>query len=374
MRILHLVNSFLPVTENWVHNQISFNTISKSSVLCQYRCNETQFPYDSVYPVHPKHTFVARLDLLLAKTLERYRSAPAWRTIRAVHPDIIHGHFAFESWRHISAIRRSGLPLVTTFYGLDISMLPRRAIWRKRYRTLFACGAAFIVEGEFMAARLVKLGCPADKIHCIPIGVDSERLRRLPAHNNDSVTRILFTGFGREKKGAIYAAEAFGAVAAKCPVSVELHLIGDGTFREPVERLLKRAGVIDKCTFYGIVPVARYLELLARSDIVLAPSVTAANGDDEGGAPVTAIEAQTAGRPVVGTLHCDIPMVVKNGETGLLCPERDSAALSANLEKLVLDKELRRRMGAAAAVHAALQHDIRKQVEKISAVYRKCLL
>jgi colanic acid/amylovoran biosynthesis glycosyltransferase len=372
MHILHLVNTFLPVTENWIYNQITFNTRCHSSVLCQYRCNESQFPHGSVYPIHRTYTRFARLDLLFARMRERYRRAPVRRIIREVNPDIIHGHFAFESWRHFAAVRQSGLPLVTTFYGLDISMLPRRAIWRRRCPKLFDYGAAFIVEGDIMAARLAMLGCPDRKIHCIPIGVDIEQLRTLPARQNERITRILFTGLGREKKGARYAAEAFIAVAARCP-GVELHLIGDGEFRKPVEQRLRNAGIIDKCTFHGIVTVARYHELLAASDLVLVPSVTAANGDDEGGAPVTAIEAQAAGKPVVGTLHCDIPMVVKNTETGLLSPERDSLVLAANLEKLVTDNPLRLRMGAAATDHAARQHNIKNQVEKICEVYRLCL-
>jgi colanic acid/amylovoran biosynthesis glycosyltransferase len=99
--------------------------------------------------------------------------------------------------------------------------------------------------------------------------------------------------------------------------------------------------------------------------------VTAADGDTEGGAPVTVIEAQAAGVPVAGTLHCDIPMVVKHGETGLLCPERDRTALAANLETLIASPERRAKMGAAAAKRALQRHDIKKQVEKITNVYEK---
>jgi colanic acid/amylovoran biosynthesis glycosyltransferase len=99
--------------------------------------------------------------------------------------------------------------------------------------------------------------------------------------------------------------------------------------------------------------------------------VTAADGDAEGGAPVTVIEAQAAGVPVAATFHCDIPMIVKNGETGLLCKERDVAALAANLKNLVGDADLRNKMGAAASARAAQNHDINRQVEKIALVYEK---
>lgn len=372
MHILHCIHSFLPITENWVYSQLLFNTRCRSSVLCQYRQNETQFPHNSVYPVYWKLSLGAQCALLLSRLRERYRNGPALRIIRVAKPDLIHAHFAWEAWRHRSAIRESGLPFVTTFYGLDVSMLPRRAVWRKRYAYLFKRGNAFIVEGDFMAARLADLGCPADKINCIPIGVDIEGLHSLPVCRNGKTVRVLFTGLDREKKGAFFAADAFAAVAARYP-EVRFDLVGDGKFRLPVRRHLQKAGLLDRCTFHGYVSVSRYRELLCGADIVLAPSVTAVNGDTEGGAPVTVIEAQAVGIPVVGTLHCDIPMVVKHGETGLLCNERDTMALSANLERLFRDAELRRRMGAAAALHAAREHDIKKQVEKIYNLYVNCI-
>ena len=53
-------------------------------------------------------------------------------------------------------------------------------------------------------------------------------------------------------------------------------------------------------------------------DVFLAPSVTASNGDTEGGAPVAIIEMSASGMPIVSTNHCDIPSVVLDGVTGLL--------------------------------------------------------
>jgi colanic acid/amylovoran biosynthesis glycosyltransferase len=370
MHVLHLANPFLPVTQNWVYSQIKFNTRCSSSVLCQYRENEAQFPYERVYPMYPKRTLFAQADMLLTRARARYRKSCSETIIGSLKPDVVHGHFAFESWRHIGAIAKSGIPLVTTFYGLDISKLPRKKVWRKRYVLLFEHGAAFIVEGELMAARLSDLGCPLSKITCIPIGVPVDAIRAVPKRRDDAVVRILFTGLGREKKGGLDAAAAFATVAER-RADIHLDLIGNGPYRAPVKKLLAKEGVLDRCTFHGYVPWSRYLELLNGASIVLAPSVTAADGDTEGGAPVTVIAAQAAGVPVAGTLHCDIPMVVKHGETGLLCPERDRTALAANLETLIASPERRAKMGAAAAKRASQRHDIKKQVEKITNVYEK---
>jgi len=75
------------------------------------------------------------------------------------------------------------------------------------------------------------------------------------------------------------------------------------------------------------------------ADIFIHPSVTAANGDSEGGAPTTILEAQACGLPVLSTTHADIPNVVVPGGSALLTPERDVDALSVNLLTLINDQE-----------------------------------
>jgi glycosyltransferase involved in cell wall biosynthesis len=60
------------------------------------------------------------------------------------------------------------------------------------------------------------------------------------------------------------------------------------------------------------------------------------------------IEAMACGTPVIATRFGSVPEVVVDGETGLLVPPGDVAALRAALERLLGDADLRRRLGAAA--------------------------
>ena len=112
---------------------------------------------------------------------------------------------------------------------------------------------------------------------------------------------------------------------------------------------------------------------LLMADILLAPSITDANGDTEGGAPVSIVEALIAGVPVVGTNHCDIPNVVTHGETGLLCEERDVEALADNLAQLADNGKLREQMGKQAYETAPRKHDIRVRVKEILKNYQMVL-
>jgi colanic acid/amylovoran biosynthesis glycosyltransferase len=82
-------------------------------------------------------------------------------------------------------------------------------------------------------------------------------------------------------------------------------------------------------------------------DCLALPSVTAADGDQEG-IPVTLMEAMACGLPVVSTYHSGIPELVTDGETGLLVPERDVAALAGAIERLMTEEGLARRLADRA--------------------------
>jgi colanic acid/amylovoran biosynthesis glycosyltransferase len=74
------------------------------------------------------------------------------------------------------------------------------------------------------------------------------------------------------------------------------------------------------------------LEEAYRHHVFLSPSVTASDGDTEGGAPIALIEMAATGMPVVSTRHADIPEVLGDG---LLAPERDVDGLVACLRQLI---------------------------------------
>jgi colanic acid/amylovoran biosynthesis glycosyltransferase len=369
LTVAHFVNPFLPLTQNWIYHQLRYNTEARSIVLCQTLENSMQFPFENVYAAFPKTSLASRTNMIISRVRAQYRKGFYLSIIRKESPQVLHGHFSWESWRNIGIVKKTRLPLVTTFYGLDVNKLARKRVWKKRYERLFEIGDRFTVEGKYMAAALIAIGCPEEKIKVIPIGVDVEKILRHRVPTGGETIKILFVGLEREKKGSLEAAAAFAWVARKHP-HCQLHILGSGPFEKPVRDILTRAAVIDKCIFHGYVPFDAYCSLLGRMDILMAPSVVAKNGDTEGGAPVTVIEAQAAGIPVLGTRHCDIPNVVIEGQTGLLCEEHDTQSLIANLTKLVEDSELRKRMGHAAHIHAARHFSIERQVQELNRLYR----
>ncbi|GBU21573.1 glycosyl transferase [Fibrobacteres bacterium R8-0-B4] len=412
LKVCHFVTFYLPVTQNWIYSQLIHNKDCRAAVLCQRLVNPKQFPFDAVYPICQTRGISSVPSRLIHKIFQRYPLEPHISTVTKINPDILHGHFLLESWRNYRLVKRLNIPLVTTCYGQDVTSLLRKPFWAARSRKVFELGAAFVVEGEYMGEMLAAKGCPKEKIRVIKLGVDVNRICGIGnnicdddtdninsvdnvksingincindknnADDTDKKIRILFTGLNREKKGAIYAAKAFvKALSVNTDnhpdksgggIDLELHLLGDGIYRKPVEKILTDAGVMRNAVFHGMTTYSRYLEILKSADIVLAPSVRAADGDTEGGAPVAVIEALCAGVPVVGSNHCDIPNIVSNGSTGLLSAERDVEALAKDIRVLSNDSQLRAAMGERGKRYALAEHDIGRQVRKITEVYKE---
>src|SRR5262249_29160085 len=114
---------------------------------------------------------------------------------------------------------------------------------------------------------------------------------------------------------------------------------------------------------------AQYVRELAAADIFLHPSVTAADGDSEGGAPTTILEAQAVGGPAVATHHADIAYGVRGGGSALLGRRRDCPGLGGALAGLIDHPERWAAMGEAGRRHVAAYHDIDREALRLEECY-----
>ena len=108
MKIAHFVNPWLPITQNWIYNQILHNKQCKHIILCRTLSNVEQFPIDNLYPAYSVNSFLSFVSMSIARLQARYPSGFYRSVIIKEKPDILHGHFAWESWRNIQLIK-SGL-------------------------------------------------------------------------------------------------------------------------------------------------------------------------------------------------------------------------------------------------------------------------
>jgi colanic acid/amylovoran biosynthesis glycosyltransferase len=282
--------------------------------------------------------------------------------------DVIHCHFGPNGLRGL-ALREIGAlrgKLVTSFYGYDVSEFPRQR-GRDVYAQLFAKGERFLAISQVMRQKLIELGCPPEKILVHRLGVNLEMLTLFPPTAPLSPVRILTISRLTPKKGLEYGLRAVAALVQE-GVSVEYTVIGDGPLRPKIERLAHDLGLANVVRLTGWKSRPEIVTALSQSDILLAPSVTAESGDQEG-TPVAIMEALACGVPVVSTLHAGIPEVVQDGVSGYLVPERDVGGLANVIRRLARDPALRASMGQQGRAHIQERHNIGKLSSRLIEIY-----
>lgn len=379
----HFVSRYLFLTGSWIYTQLINMQHFSPFVLTSTLENEGEFPFEPVYcyqqPFRGNHLWqIASRKILefIFGTRERYfvDQISKQKTV------LLHAHFGTEGYYHLNVRQATGLPLITTFYGADMSALPTtHPKWRKRYRQLFAEGTLFLAEGPHMAQCLVDLDCPPEKVIVQHLGVDVSRIEFIPRKLDDGrPVRILITSSFREKKGIPYGIMAFAKAVQKFP-KMELRIVGGAKAENERElmrqcrEIVQQEGISEKVIFLGYLPYSEYLQETRQAHLFLAPSVRATNGDTEGGAPVSIIEASAAGMPVIATAHCDIPNVVINNEAGVLVPERDVGALANAILEVASSPEVWPEMGLLGRQRVEKEFDIYKQVARLEMIYHKVL-
>jgi colanic acid/amylovoran biosynthesis glycosyltransferase len=254
--------------------------------------------------------------------------------------DVIHTQFGQPGYyiqRALARRRQPATRLVVNFYGYDASGLPASIpAWRRRYETLFRYpNLAVVVEGPVMKARVAGLGCPEDKIHIVPLCLARPGQ---PGKPRPAVVREpnLLGLVGRlvEKKGFSFALKALVPLLKAQP-RVRIVIVGDGPERSLIERLAHEHGIAAQVTLKGMRPHAEALAEVERMGAIVVPSLTARNGDSEGGAPTIIAEAQIAGTPVIASDHADIPFSLC--DHSYMFTERDGRSLLAAVERYLGD-------------------------------------
>ena len=334
----------------------------------------TRPPADSAGPVHPAvlaHGLLDRTQYLNISDMPNTTEQDWLRKFLARHPfaqldqiAAFHVHYG-NLFRRLEPLFRAwdGFVMVS-FHGHDASRFVK-VNGPRGYDYLFTRANLITTPTDAMKAVLVGLGCPADKIHVHRYGVDLSQFRpdtRQPS--TDGIVRLLSVGRLVEKKGFEFSLRAL----AELPdlTRVRHQILGEGPLHERLTGLVQALGLEPYVEFLGARNKDTVLEAMRHADALILTSVTAADGDQEG-LPVTLIEAQAMGLPVISSYHAGIPELVRDGETGFLVHERDIAGTAAAMQRLIDDADLRARLSAAAPVTAHAHFDIRALNDRLAA-------
>jgi glycosyltransferase involved in cell wall biosynthesis len=229
-------------------------------------------------------------------------------------------------------------------------LIPGRSLLLNPYRPLYALLsrlALVVTVSEAVRKSLTAVGVRSRGIRVIPPGFEAG-LSCGPAER--PVIGVVSRLSG--EKNIELAVRSFARVLKTVP-EASLSIFGEGRLRGDLERLAEKLGVADRVVFRGYVEDKA--SLYGGLRVLAVPSLRESFG-------IAALEAMGCGVPVVATSVGGLPEVVADGETGIIVPDGDEAAFAEALCKLLTDRDLAERLGAAGRERAARQFNIQKTV------------
>ena len=293
------------------------------------------------------------------------------RVIRAERPDVIH---AFLFWANcLSRVlgRLLRVPVRISSYR-DILLWAR---WGYRVCDRVTAGwaqAATCCSEAVRRLALAEVGGDARTYVTIHNGVDvarfgsSRTVTRADVGLRDGVPVIGTVGRLIEpEKGIAVLLQGVARLAGPpAPLACQLLIVGDGPARGQLQELVERLGISSRVVFAGMRrDIADVLPLV---DVFVMPSLSEGFG-------IAIVEAMAAGLPVVASDVGGIPEIVQHGETGLLVPPGDPAALAAALHELVTRPDRARALGACGRQRARERFSIESAVKRHEDLYAELM-
>jgi L-malate glycosyltransferase len=299
----------------------------------------------SLLPVNPEAPgplrFLQRVKYVRTATTQLVYLPSLLRWLRDA--DVVHvfsaSYFSFllAPWPAVQVARLLGKPVLLNYHsGEAPDHLARSAVAR---RTLAAADVN-VVQSRFLQEVFAGFGICS---RIIPNVVDLQRFafrERLPLRPRLVSTRNLEPHYN-----VACTLRAFQLVQRRHP-DATLTLVGTGSEETRLRGLARELG-LEGVTFAGRMPPDEIWRAYAEADIyVQTPDVD--------NMPISVLEAYASGLPVVATAAGGVPAMVTDGETGLLTPLDDHAAMAAGVLRLLDDSRLAARLTTRARAQCEL--------------------
>ena len=278
--------------------------------------------------------------------------------------DVIHLHEPMAPILPLTVLEYSNTVNVGTFHACrnrqHLYRMSRPVIkrWRSRLHGSIAVSPA--------AMRYVSEAFPGE-YEIIPNGIDvdhfSQRAVPWPQYQ-DGKTNLIFVGRLEKRKGLRYLLEAYGKLKWDMP-DLRLIVVGPGTPDKDSYHVLSSQNLQD-VEFVGRVPYEDLPRYYASADIFCSP---ATGGESFG---IVLLEAMAAGKPIVASDIEGYRGVMQHGMQGKLFLNKNVESLASELQTLILDPDLRWKMGQQGRTTAP-QYRWQVVARRVEQYYESCI-
>ena len=295
------------------------------------------------------------LPLVIVSSLWRL-----WRLTGREHFDLIQAHWVIPNAPVAALVAwLRGIPLVISMHGSDVyvaqKLLPAR--WAARW-AFGRCKGATASSPDLMQRAQAYLNAPTSNAAVIPYGVDPAMFSVPTADERAAIRqslgiaadeKLLFA-IGRlvYKKGFAYLIQAMPAIIEAVP-DARLLIAGKGDLHNELAAQISTLPpqLAARVTLIGSVAHDRVRDYLAACDSFVLPSVIDKQGNVDG-LPNVLLEAMATGAAVVASDVAGVPLAVRDGQSGLLVPPGDVAALAIAIVRVLSDDRLHHEIGQGA--------------------------
>lgn len=306
---------------------------------------------------HPRFLLFPRNFLrALVPTFERMSiRALLWLLHKRKKIDLLHINFCFPDGVATALLaRQMGIPYVITEHQAVLADYLDIRYMNKLMMPAYHGADKIIAVSEHTKNILLKHGVSKNSVHVVPNGIDTELFT--PQTSAGAIKKLIYIGYLVEHKGVHVLLEALSKVGDS---SLQLSIVGDGIYRDELERLTAKYRLEDQVDFLGSKTAGEVAQLLKEHDALVHPSFIESFG-------ITVIEAMASGLPALATRNGGSEYIITD-TTGIIVPPKDSTAFAEGIKQLVSTNWDREHIRD----YATQNYDIRNIVKKTISLYPK---
>jgi N-acetyl-alpha-D-glucosaminyl L-malate synthase BshA len=289
--------------------------------------------------------------------------------------DLLHVHYAIphatSAWIAREMLEEAGesIRVITTLHGTDITIVGQDPSFHAITKFSIEQSDRITAVSRYLREETLRAfgcaGCDVQVIHNFidPAVYDRSRYPATLRAQVDGDRRVLMhvSNF-RAVKRVRDVVRIYARVGEAIPAV--LVMVGDGPDRVEAEEEARTLGVADSVFFLGRLDAVA--PLLAGADLFLLPSQNESFG-------LSALEALASGTPVIASKAGGLLEVVRDGDTGVLCPVGDVDAMAQAAVAILSDQARWQQMSRTAARDARARFGLDQVLEQYEALYRDAL-
>lgn len=412
MKIAFVVKYFPTISETFIVNQINgLIDLGLNVHLYAYNKVDAAIIHDSLkkhnllykvqYFIKPPESRIKRLQLFLNWTVQHFLSIK-WSTFfRCLNIfkygkdaytlklffeaqwflipydfELIHAHFGMNGNR-IAYLKACGIipkevKLINTFHGYDLEP-DKLDVYKKTYENLFKEAHAFTVNTSYLENILLQVNIFEKPCYILPVGLDTNYFERQNAKEDYKYFELVFCGKLIPLKGPDLAIKMVLALHNAGYTQVRLHIIGNGTMREQLEKQVEDCHLKDRVFFYGALSQEAIIKHFEKADVFILPG----RYDPDTG------RAETQGLVIQEAQAMELPVIVSDvggmkygllpTKSGFVIREGNIKEFVVAIEKLILNPKLKFKMGEVGRRFVKNEYDIKVLTNKLLEIYNKVL-